>query len=123
MTTGRELARRPAGGMAGRGPAGGVATGDTTTHGAWIANITRVTEVLALIRRMQEQMLAGLTAANASETQIRDVRVFSDHVTTVMRQIQAWMTETDRRIRPLVNAVDRAGGYREVADPSYHADY
>jgi len=109
--------------LATRGPGGGVATRHTATHGDWMSNMTAVRTALANIRRFQDGMLAGLTVANASESQIRDVKAWSDHLGVTLGQMEDWVERTDSRLRPLITAVDRAGGTREVADPGYHADY
>ena len=109
--------------IATRGPGGGVATRHTVTHGDWMSNMGLVRRALAAIRQYQELMLAGLTSANASGSQIRDVQAWSDHLRIGLRQIEDWVDQTDSRLGPLITAVDRAGGTSEVADAGYHADY
>jgi len=109
--------------IASRGPGGGVATRHTATHGDWLSNMNAVRGALAKIRQYQDGMLAGLTAANASASQIRDVQAWSDHLRVTLGLIGDWVDQTESRLRPLISAVDRAGGVNEVADPGYHADY
>jgi hypothetical protein len=127
MTTGREL---PAGG---RYSGGGelavpdrvthVVRGDTITHGAWTSGTQKVIEALDLVKRFQDAMVSSLTAVDASESQINDVTAWSDHVTVVTQRIRDGLQAIDDRLRPYVNAVDRAGGPSEVGSPGYHADY
>ncbi|MGH3290161.1 MAG: hypothetical protein ACRDPD_36680 [Streptosporangiaceae bacterium] len=100
-----------------------MATRQTATHGDWMSNMNLVRAALTNIRSWQDGMLAGLTFANASESQIRDVRAWNDHLRTSLSLIGQWVDQTENRLRPLIAAVDRAGGVREVADPGYHADY
>jgi hypothetical protein len=111
----------PAVGTGARGAA--VATRDTTTHGEWVANVTAIIRALAYIRQLQEEMLGGLTAANASRSQISAVQAWSANLDARRKYIYDWLNTIDGRLKPLIDAIDAAGGVEEVADAGYHADY
>jgi hypothetical protein len=124
MTTGRQLAHRPQRALSpGHRVGSGVAQRDTTTHGEWVQNVSAVIAALVYITHLQDQMLAGLTTANASKSQIRDVKLWNDHVNATKKYIRDWLITIDRRLEPLIDSIEAAGGVDEVADPGYHADY
>lgn len=96
---------------------------DNTDHGQWVANAEKVIAALAYIGQHQRLMVDNLTIADASTTQIRDVSAWSDNLTRRVALILAGLRRIDDRLGPLVDAVDQAGGWREVGSPGYHADY
>jgi hypothetical protein len=115
---------RPGAGLATRDVAGvAVTPRDVLTHGDWQKVHADLLEALRRVGLYQGAMLGGLTAANASRTQISDVSAWSDKVSSTARYISQKVGEIDARIGPLIDAIALAGGVDEVADASYHADY
>jgi hypothetical protein len=106
-----------------RGGTAPAVSGDGTTHGEWTRNAKAIIDALAAVKVFQDRMLADLARRDASESQIRDVGLWSDHVTAFRQMILGDLAATDARLRPYIDAIMAAGGYREVADPAYHADY
>jgi hypothetical protein len=116
-------AGRPSGAVARRAAASPAVAQDSRTHGGWTANVGQVIKALIFIAQFKQAMIAALRTANASESQIRDIEVWADHLDSVMHAIRAGLLSIDRRLEPLINAIGAAGGVREVADAGYHSDY
>lgn len=116
---GTGIARRTA-----AAPAVAVARGgDIATHGDWDRMTQLVAEAVEVITRCQEAMLGHLRAADAGRTQMADIRAWSDRVQAAVSFIRSMLAEVNRRIYPLIDAVDAAGGPAEVASPAYHSDF
>jgi hypothetical protein len=113
------------GAVAVRGGTAPAIGGDGTTHGGWTRNAWAIINALAAVKVFQDRMLADLNGpkVNGSESQIRDIRVWSDHVTAHRAVVLDGLLATDARLKPYIDAVMAAGGHREVADAAYHADY
>ena len=106
-----------------RGTTAPAVSGGGTTHGEWTRNARAVIDALAAVKVFQDRMLADLARRDPSESQVRDIRTWSDHVTAFRQMILDDFTATDARLKPYIDAIMAAGGHREVADPAYHADY
>jgi hypothetical protein len=117
-----QLERRPMGGVAGR-PGTGVDVRDTTNHGEWITHAMQVVGALEYVKRCQQSMTSSLTAADASESQIRDIERWVGEVIRVSLSILKAVTGVDVRLDEYIRAIERAGGPSEVGSPGYHSDY
>jgi hypothetical protein len=116
-------AGRPSGAVARRAAASPAIARDSRTHGGWTANVEQVIAALIFIGQCKQAMIAALKDANASESQIRDIQAWADHLDSAQQAIRAGLLSIDRRLEPHINAIEIAGGVNEVADAGYHSDY
>jgi hypothetical protein len=106
-----------------RGGSAPAISGDGTTHREWTRNAKAIIDALAAVKVFQDRMLADLARRDASESQMKAVKVWSDHVTNFRQMVLADLLATDARLKPYIDAITDAGGPSEVGDSAYHADY
>lgn len=99
--------------------AGGGGGGESYTHGQWNRAVIDIEARLDALPATLEAMLASLTTADAGRGQVRGVMATRTDILAFMGQVRAMLLDVNRRERPVLTAVEAAGGPDEVPGFKY----
>lgn len=95
------------------------AGGESYTHGQWDRAVADIDKRLAELPASLEMMLHRLTSADAGRSQVTGVIALHDQIVLFMKQVREMLTQVDRLERPVLTAVEAAGGPDEIAGIPY----
>jgi len=97
-------------------------SGEAYTHATWNQQAGGMRHALGDLSAALEQMLASLTAKNASRAQVNGVIAWADQVRAAVTYGQTLIGAVNAAQRPVGEAIAAAGGPAGVADKSYYAE-
>ncbi len=98
---------------------GGGSGGESYTHGQWNRAVADIEARLDELPATLEAMLASLTTADAGRGQVRGVMATRTDILAFMGQVRSMLLDVNRRERPVLTAVEAAGGPTEVPGFKY----
>ena len=96
--------------------------GEAYTHGQFNRAVADIEKRLDELPAMLEAMLQRLNTAEAGRTQVLGVFATRDQIIAFMGQVRAMLDAANRRERPVLTAVELAGGPDEIAGIRYLSD-
>lgn len=93
--------------------------GESYTHGQFNRATADIKRRLEELPAVLEAMLQRLTVADAGRTQVQGVLLLREHIIAWMAQVNAMLADVNRRERPILTAVEAAGGPDEIAGIRY----
>lgn len=93
--------------------------GESYTHGQWNRAVTDIEKRLAELPAALEMMLHRLTTADAGRAQVTGVVALNEEIVLFMKQVKEMLAEVNRMERPVLRAVEAAGGPDEIAGIPY----
>lgn len=93
--------------------------GESYTHGQFNRAVTDIERRLADLPAALEMMLHRLTAADAGRSQAVGVVGLNDEIVLFIKQVKEMLAEVNRMERPMLQAVNAAGGPDEIASIPY----
>jgi hypothetical protein len=100
-------------------PQSQVAAGDTTSHGEWVRNAETVVVNLGEMFKFVQAMTEDLAAGDCPDDLITDVAGWAETIYRHGRQVLAELLQIDNGLRPWIDAVAAAGGWKNVASPRW----
>lgn len=117
------LTRSGSGAAVARRAGSAAAAADTTTHGQWVRFITQIVGALIEARKFEQEMLERLSAVDADRRQMQAVQQWAQNFEKAYTFIRARLIFHDKRLEPLITAIEKAGGWQFVAVPAYYSEY
>lgn len=93
--------------------------GETYTHGQWDRAVRDIETRLDALPAVLEMMLHRLNAADAGRSQVIGVVALHDDIALFMKQVREMLIQVDQKERPVLKAVEAAGGPDEIAGIPY----
>lgn len=93
--------------------------GESYTHGQWNRAVTDIEKRAAARPVGLEMMLHRLHAADAGRSQVIGVVALHDQIALYAKQVREMLAIVNRMERPVLTAVEAAGGPDEIASISY----
>lgn len=115
---GQVVATRAGSGTALARPANG-SSGESYTHGQFNRAVTDIEKRLDELPSTLQAMLQSLTTADAGRAQVLGVLATREDIVAFMTQVRAMLAEVNRRERPVLAAVNAAGGPDQVPSFAY----
>jgi hypothetical protein len=94
--------------------------GEAWTHGQFESSAASVQAHADAVPPKLESMLSNLRSVDAGRSQVRGVIHAYELIGAFIGETQQMLTESNRRARPVVRAVDGAGGPEEIANMPYY---
>jgi hypothetical protein len=93
--------------------------GESYTHGQWNRAVTDIEKRLDALPAVLEMMLHRLNAADAGRSQVTGVVALHDEIALYVKQVREMLAIVNRMERPVLTAVEAAGGPDEIAGIPY----
>lgn len=93
--------------------------GESYTHGQWNRVVVDMEKRLDALPAVLEMMLHRLHAADAGRSQVIGVVALHDEIALYVKQVREMLAIVNRMERPVLTAVEAAGGPDEIAGISY----
>jgi len=97
-------------------------SGEAWTHGQFERAVATIRAHLDQVPAKNEAMLRDLRSVEAGRTQVEGVMWIYRTVAEWIAQIDAGLTDSNRRAKPVVGAVAGAGGPEEIAAIRYYRE-
>lgn len=94
--------------------------GEAWTHGQFEKSTADVQGHADAVPPLLEQMLGNLRAVEAGRSQVAGVMWGYERIGAFAQEVQRMLDQSNRRARPMVTAVDSAGGPNEIANIGYY---
>ena len=93
--------------------------GESYTHGQWNRVTVDIEKRLDALPAVLEMMLHRLNAADAGRSQVIGVVALHDEIALYVKQVREMLAIVNRMERPVLTAVEAAGGPDEIAGIPY----